>query len=201
MCSSDLASNTGLSARSAAQQFGFQSATSDYRELLADDRVTAVVIATRHDLHARMAIEALDAGKSVFLEKPLALNLEELQAVLAAEARSQGLLMLGFNRRFAPGIQRFRELFGRRTSPLTLEYRVNAGPLPRNHWLNDPAQGGGRVIGEVCHFVDVVGYLAGATLERVYAEPLGGDRGPAAQSAIINLRYSDGSIGDRKSHV
>ncbi|MFN0073162.1 MAG: bi-domain-containing oxidoreductase [Chloroflexota bacterium] len=190
-----VASNTGLSARSAAQQFGFRTATSDYHELLADERVTAVVIATRHDLHARMAVEALDAGKSVFLEKPLALNLEELRSVLAAEARSPGLLMLGFNRRFAPSVQRFREFFGRRASPLTLEYRVNAGPLPRNHWLNDPNQGGGRMIGEVCHFVDLVSYLAGASLERVYAEPLGGERGPSVQSALISLRYSDGSLG------
>jgi polar amino acid transport system substrate-binding protein len=190
-----VASNTGLSAQSAAQRFGFHSATSDYRELLADERVTAVVIATRHNLHARMTIEALDAGKSVFLEKPLALNLEELRAVLAAEARSPGLLMVGFNRRFAPSIQRFREFFGRRSSPLTLEYRVNAGLLPRNHWLNDPTQGGGRIIGEVCHFVDVVTYLAASPLERIYAEPLGGERGPSAQSAVISLRYADGSVG------
>jgi predicted dehydrogenase/threonine dehydrogenase-like Zn-dependent dehydrogenase len=190
-----VASNTGLSASSAAQRFGFEWATSDYRELLVDPRVTAVIIATRHDLHARMTIEALDAGKSVFLEKPLALNLDELRAVLAAEARSPGLLMLGFNRRFAPSVQRFREFFGRRTSPLTLEYRINAGQLPRNHWLNDPSQGGGRIIGEVCHFVDLVTHLAGSSLERVYAEPLGGERGPAVQSAVISLRYADGSIG------
>jgi predicted dehydrogenase/threonine dehydrogenase-like Zn-dependent dehydrogenase len=190
-----VASNTGLSARSAAQQFGFHSATSDYRELMADPSVTAIAIATRHDLHARMTIEALDAGKSVFLEKPLALNLDELRSVLAAESRSSGLLMVGFNRRFAPAIQRFRDFFGRRTSPLTLEYRVNAGSLPRNHWLNDPHQGGGRIIGEVCHFVDLLTYLAGSSLERVYAEPLGVERGPAAQSAVISLRYGDGSIG------
>ena len=154
-----------------------------------------MVIATRHDLHARMTIEALDAGKSVFLEKPLALDLEELRAVLAAEARSPGLLMVGFNRRFAPSIQRFREFFRRRSSPLTLEYRVNAGPLPRNHWLNDPTQGGGRIIGEVCHFVDVVTYLAASSIERIYAEPLGSERGPSAQSAVISLRYADGSVG------
>jgi predicted dehydrogenase len=190
-----VASNTGLSARSAAEQFGFHSATSDYRELLADPQVTAVAIATRHDLHARVTIEALEAGKSVFLEKPLALNLDELRAVLAAESRSPGLLMVGFNRRFSPAVQRFRDFFGRRSSPLTLEYRVNAGPLPRNHWLNDPSQGGGRIIGEVCHFVDLITYLAGSSLERVYAEPLGGERGPSAQSAVISLRYADGSLG------
>src|SRR6266404_5252309 len=161
---------TGLSAKNTAEQFGFSYSTTDYQEILTDRESQIVFIATRHDSHAQLATEALRSGKSVFVEKPLAITGEELREVVVAARESDGLLMVGYNRRFAPIAKEIKKRFDGRAGPMTIVYRVNAGQLPRDHWTHDAAEGGGRIIGEACHFIDFVQYLTGALPARVSAE-------------------------------
>ncbi|MEK6303253.1 MAG: bi-domain-containing oxidoreductase [Acidobacteriota bacterium] len=191
-----VAAATGLSAKNASEQFGFRYATTDYREILKDDESKVVFIATRHDSHARMAAEALNLSKHVFVEKPLATNIDELREVVAAARESEGLLMVGYNRRFAPIAREIKERFSKRSGPMTIVYRVNAGQLPAEHWTHDGTEGGGRIIGEVCHFIDFVQFLTGALPERVTATgvPQAQSAGLVDDSVIISLRMSEGSV-------
>jgi predicted dehydrogenase len=191
-----VAAATGLSAKNAAEQFGFAQPTTDYQEILNDDRSRIVFIATRHDSHARMAAEALKQGKHVFVEKPLATNIEGLREVAAAARESKGLLMVGYNRRFAPIAREIKERFAKRLGPMTIVYRVNAGQLPAAHWAHDETEGGGRIIGEVCHFIDFVQFLTDALPERVTATgvPQSQAAGFLDDSVIISLRMRDGSV-------
>ena len=156
-----------------------------------------MVIGTQHDLHATLTCQALEADRDVFTEKPLALRDEDLEAVLAAAQNSKGRLMVGFNRRFSPLVQRATEVFAGRSAPLSLLYRVNAGRIPREHWAQDPEKGGGRIIGEVCHFVDLMQYLVGAPPISVFAEAVSGNNVAAVNhdSVFITLRFADGSNG------
>jgi predicted dehydrogenase/threonine dehydrogenase-like Zn-dependent dehydrogenase len=187
---------TGLSAKNAAEQFGFSYSTTDYQEILGDDRSEVVFIATRHDSHASLAMEALARGKHVFVEKPLAVNEEGLRQVVAAARESNAVLMVGYNRRFAPIAREIRERFATRAAPMTIAYRVNAGQLPREHWTHDCAEGGGRIIGEACHFMDFVQYLTGALPVRVSAETVPQTRvaGMVDDSTVISMSMSDGSV-------
>ncbi len=186
-----IASGRGVTARHLAQKFRFSKATSDLAEQLSDAQVDAVVLATRHHLHAPQAVAALDDGKHVFVEKPLALDEAGLQSVLASQARSGRLLMVGFNRRFSALARNLQEQFAARTGPLVMNYRVNAGALPADSWIKDPAVGGGRIVGEGCHFIDLMSFVSGALPVRVHAERAGvGDDDVSA-----TLRFSDGSIG------
>jgi predicted dehydrogenase len=155
------------------------------------------VIATRHDSHAGFAKAALEAGKHVFVEKPLATNEEDLRALVAAAEAAERHLMVGFNRRFAPLVQRAREIFAHRSQPLSMIYRVNAGAVPASHWMQDTAEGGGRIVGEVCHFVDLLQYLCGAPPVSVFAACAGGEMGsvPSEDVVTITLRFADGSLG------
>jgi predicted dehydrogenase len=164
---------------------------------LNDPEVSLIVVATRHDLHAELARRALLAGKHVFVEKPLALNEEELEGVLDAALNSAGRLTVGFNRRFSPLARAAREFFANRQSPLSISYRVNAGRIPKSHWLQDPVEGGGRIVGEVCHFVDLMHFLTGSRVTRVYAEPVAGRNQEAVDedSVFVTLRFADGSNG------
>ncbi|MGH9580181.1 MAG: Gfo/Idh/MocA family oxidoreductase, partial [Terriglobales bacterium] len=164
---------TGLSARQAAERFGFRFAATEEQEIFAHARIQAVVIATRHHLHAGQVMAALAAGKHVFCEKPLCLEERELAAIVCASPaldRPAPLLMVGFNRRFAPLALRLKDFFADVREPLVIHYRVNAGPLPPTHWLRDPEQGGGRILGEVCHFVDFLGFMAGALPVKLNAQ-------------------------------
>jgi polar amino acid transport system substrate-binding protein len=140
---------------------------------------------------------ALERGKHVFVEKPLALNDAELDRVLETAARSKGQLLVGFNRRFSPLAARAREFFAGRQSPLSIVYRVNAGRIPREHWTQDATEGGGRIIGEVCHFIDLMQFLTGAAPGSVYAEAVAGDREKLIRedSVLITLQFQDGSNG------
>ncbi|MCU0724516.1 MAG: bi-domain-containing oxidoreductase [Planctomycetes bacterium] len=179
---------TGLSAVSAARLFRFRYATTALEEVLADEGTDAVIVATRHDEHARIAAAALRAGKDVFVEKPAALCREDL-AMLAATVRETGrILMVGFNRRFAPAAREVQRLFRERSGPLQAVYRVDAGDLPADHWTRDPAVGGGRVRGEACHFVDLLCWLVGRPPVRVHAESLAGD------GISATIRFEDGSV-------
>jgi predicted dehydrogenase/threonine dehydrogenase-like Zn-dependent dehydrogenase len=188
-----VATRTGFSAKATAERFGAGLATTDPAEVLGADEVDAVVIATRHDLHATLAIEALHAGKHVFVEKPLALSEPELRAVEEAAAESQGILMVGFNRRFAPlARDLYTALSGH--GPVIVSYRVNAGRLARSHWTHDPIEGGGRIIGEVCHFVDFAAFVAGGAPELTGIVALAGSTEPLEDNVAATLGFPNGSI-------
>ncbi len=189
-----VATASGPSARQTAERFGFAYAASDWRQVVDDPEIDAVVVATRHDLHSTVASAALAAGKGVFLEKPMALSEAGVEAILEACRASGRPFLVGFNRRFAPTVQRLRSFFGERHGPLTMHYRVNAGAVAAGSWVLDPVQGGGRLVGEVCHMVDLLQYLAGARAVRVFAQPLGTPE-PELDDVLVSLRFGDGSIG------
>lgn len=194
---SSIATATGISAHDVGKRFGFAYAVSSADEVLDDTRVNLVVIGTRHDSHAELARKALERNRHVFAEKPLALNDEELDAVLHAAGDSNGKLMVGFNRRFSPLAQRAKEFFAQRETPLSLLYRVNAGRIPKEHWTQNADEGGGRIVGEVCHFIDLMQYLTGAPPVFVFAESVGAKSSKIvdADSVFITLRFADGSNG------
>jgi predicted dehydrogenase len=190
----------GSHAHYSAKKFGFQYAATDEDSLIADAAINAVVVATRHHLHARQVLAALKSGKHVFCEKPLCLNEDELRDIVQvlegqpSDAKSP-LLMVGFNRRFAPLALRLKSFLSEIHEPLALHYRVNAGFIPADHWLNDPEQGGGRVIGEVCHFVDFLSFLVGAAPVDVQTQSLANPGKYSNDNVICSLRFADGSQG------
>ena len=191
-----VASKGGVSAADIGRKFGAAKATTDYKEVLGDDSVDLVCITTRHDLHARMIIEALDAGKHVFVEKPLALNHAELEAVTQAKQRNPAAqVMVGFNRRFAPHALKARELLEGRSEPIAIRILVNAGAIPADSWVQDLKIGGGRIIGEACHFIDLARFLVGSPIATTNAVSFHG-RSPAVDDdkASIQLSFADGSI-------
>jgi predicted dehydrogenase/threonine dehydrogenase-like Zn-dependent dehydrogenase len=200
-------SATGLSARHAGDKFDFRYCTTDENEILNDREINTVVIATRHHLHARQLISALNAGKHVHCEKPLALNEDELREIVQVaswEAKgasvshsgmSTPLLIVGFNRRFAPMARQLKAFLSDVHEPLVMHYRINAGYIPPDHWVHDPAQGGGRIVGEVCHFVDLLTFLACALPARVYARTLPNASQYRDDNVVITLEFSNGSLG------
>lgn len=188
-----IATRTGVSARSTAVRFGASLATTDAKEVITSPAIDAVVIATRHDLHAELVIAALEAGKHVFVEKPLALSEEALTHVERTWSQSDSILMVGFNRRFAPLAAALREALSDR-GPMFLTYRVNAGRLAGSHWTHDPTVGGGRIVGEVCHFVDFASYLCGDIPQVSAVEALGGASEPLEDNVSAILRFRNGSV-------
>jgi len=186
-----VASAMGVSGVHAAKKYAVEEAATDAQALLGDPAINTVVIATRHDSHARFIVDALDAGKHVFVEKPLCIDEQQLNAVQEAQARSSKLLMVGFNRRFAPQVVRIKQLLDTVHEPKALIMTVNAGRIPPEHWTQDAAVGGGRLIGEACHFIDLLRFLAGAAIVRVQALGMGGSE----DRVSFNLEFADGSIG------
>jgi len=204
-----IASAGGLHAQHTAKKFGFTYATSSDDEILHDPHINTVAILTRHDSHSELVVKALQAGKHVFVEKPLAIDEVGLDKVIAAlttlngaktgtdnpSSPVPGLLTVGFNRRFAPLAGPLASHFAHRTDPLFMHYRINAGYIPLNHWTHDPIQGGGRVIGEACHFVDFLAFLAGAAPVSVSAHVLP-DGGKYRQDNLsMTFTFPDGSVG------
>jgi predicted dehydrogenase/threonine dehydrogenase-like Zn-dependent dehydrogenase len=190
-----VANATGISARAAAARVGASIASTDPASVIADDGVDAVVIATRHDSHADYVVQALEHGKHVFVEKPLAIDEQGLEAVERALEGAQGVLMVGFNRRFSPLGRRLAGAVGR-PGPIVATYRVNAGRLPRSHWTHDPTVGGGRVVGEVCHFVDFLSFLCGGPpVEVSAATAVGGGAEIRDDNLTATMRFADGSVG------
>ena len=188
----------GPSAEAAVRTLGFARAASSPDAVISDDDVDAVVIATRHATHAELVNRALETGKHVFCEKPLALDRESLEKVLATASSSSGILAVGFNRRFAPLLREAKRFLDEAGSgPLAAAYRVNAGRVPIDHWVHDLEQGGGRALGEGCHFVDTLAYLAASTIETVYATGYGAPELPiqARDNLLVNLSFADGSVG------
>jgi predicted dehydrogenase/threonine dehydrogenase-like Zn-dependent dehydrogenase len=192
-----IATASGVSARDIGAQYGFHACASRADEVIGDANVNLVVIATRHDTHAALAAAALRAGRHVFVEKPLALSDAELEDVLAAAAQTDAQLFVGFNRRFTPLALKAREFFADVRAPLSIVYRVNAGRIPRGHWIQDPQVGGGRIVGEVCHFVELMQFLTGALPVRVFASSIAARNHEIvdADSVLITIDFADGSHG------
>lgn len=189
-----IASAGGLHAQHAAKKFGFACAASSDDEILNDPHINTVAILTRHNSHAELAVKALRAGKHVLVEKPLAITSEQLDAIVGATHESP-LLTVGFNRRFAPLAQALYSQLTTRNEPLYMHYRVNAGYIPLNHWVHDPDIGGGRIIGEGCHFVDFLTFLAGAAPVSVSVHALP-DNGKYRQDNVsMAFAFPDGSVG------
>ena len=209
VCLRGVATARGMTAKAVAEQFGFDYCAGNTAEILADLEINTVLIATRHDLHAPLVCRALAAGKHVFVEKPLCLNEEELEQIVRQYASDPGasnslpVLTVGFNRRFSPFVQQAKAALTGRTSPLVASYRVNAGFIPKDSWVQDPAEGGGRIVGEVCHFVDTLRYLVGAPVRTVQAACIQTDdvRQTNRDSVAITLTYRDGSLATILYHA
>lgn len=193
---------TGMSATDTAKKYGFAFAATDQGEVLKDESTNLVFVTTRHDMHAAQIKAALEAGKYVFSEKPLCINENQLDAVLAAKdaENANGALsrvMIGFNRRFSPHAKLLKEYFSKRTLPLVMHYRVNAGSIPKDIWLQDSDIGGGRMVGEGCHFIDFMSYVCGAAVVKVQAMCIKTTNGAETpeDSISVNLQFADGSVG------
>ena len=207
---------TGPRSRNAAEKFGFSYCSNSEAELLQDPNIKAVLIATRHNLHASQCLAALRAGKAVFCEKPLCLNEGELAALVCAVSgetafagRERGAparqdardcspkppLMVGFNRRFAPMAAQMKQFLSEIHEPLAIHYRVNAGYIPADHWMNDTEQGGGRILGEVCHFVDFLCFLAGACPIEVQGQTVGNPGQYSMDNVVASLKFANGTLG------
>jgi predicted dehydrogenase/threonine dehydrogenase-like Zn-dependent dehydrogenase len=190
---------TGAHAQHAARKFGFRECTTDEAAVIHNPDVNTIVIATRHHLHAKQVLAAIAAGKNVFCEKPLCLTEAELGAIAAtylgvAQSR-RAQLMVGFNRRLAPMTAQMKAFFSSVSEPLALHYRINAGYLPADHWVNDREQGGGRILGELCHFVDLLMFLADAPIVEVAARPIGSSARYSGDNVLVSLRFANGSEG------
>jgi predicted dehydrogenase/threonine dehydrogenase-like Zn-dependent dehydrogenase len=183
---------SGLTVRAAVENDAFAKGTTDYRELVTDPSVDVVYVATRHDLHYAVARAAVDAGKAVFVEKPMTTTVSDARELVDAVARRGTLLTVGFNRRFSPHAARLVELLRPIAAPKAFVYRVNAGALPPEHWLLDPVEGGGRLLGEGVHFFDMLRFLAGAEPVRVVSLS---PRGRARDEATVAIEFADGSTG------
>ena len=193
-----VASSAGVSGVHAGRKFGFDETTTDSNRLFSDAATNVVVITTQHDSHARFVLQALEAGKHVFVEKPLCLTLDELVEIQSAyetacaQHSPSPVVMVGFNRRFAPQVQKMKQLLNGATGPKAFIMTVNAGAIPADHWTQDPDSGGGRIIGEACHFIDLLRFLAAAPI-------IGWQRmdmdGPTRDTVSIQLSFADGSVG------
>jgi predicted dehydrogenase/threonine dehydrogenase-like Zn-dependent dehydrogenase len=195
-----IATSAGTSGVHVGKKYGFEETTTDSDRLFADAETNVIVIATPHDTHARFSAQALEAGKHVFVEKPLAITNEGLDRVEEAYRSSSGdgrgpLLMVGFNRRFAPQVVKAKELLAAAPVPKAFVMTVNAGAIPREHWTQDPERGGGRIVGEGCHFVDLLRHLAGAPIEGWDVAPLRRGGAPVDDVSSFMLRFADGSHG------
>jgi predicted dehydrogenase/threonine dehydrogenase-like Zn-dependent dehydrogenase len=193
---------TGISAQTIKNKFGFHYATTEEHDIIADPGIEAVVVATRHNLHCRQVIASLEAGKHVFVEKPLCLNREELAAIAQTYAQvcmtgnnSQPVLQVGYNRRFASMARELKNFLQEVREPLLIHYRVNAGYIPAHHWVHAPQEGGGRIIGEVCHFVDFLIFLTGSLPEQVDAAALPNQGRYRDDNVAVTLKFANGSVG------
>jgi predicted dehydrogenase/threonine dehydrogenase-like Zn-dependent dehydrogenase len=191
-----IVSGAGVTAAHLGKKFGFEQAGTDAAAALTDPEINTVLITTRHDSHARLVMDGLSAGKRVFVEKPLALTEDQLDELDDAwRAAEKPFVMVGFNRRFAPQVVTMKRLLAAQSEPCTMVMTVNAGALPGNHWTLDPKTGGGRIIGEGCHFVDLLRHLAGAPIVDGGATLLKVNGAVRPDVASLQLRFADGSIG------
>jgi predicted dehydrogenase/threonine dehydrogenase-like Zn-dependent dehydrogenase len=184
-----------LNAKEVATQYAAQIATTDYREILSDSKIDLVIVCTRHDLHAEYAIQALNAGKAVFVEKPMAINQNELDKLVKVVRRAKIPFMVGFNRRFSPLAIKIKENIQNRTNPMIISYRMNAGYVPIDGWVH---KNGGRIIGEGCHIIDLFNYFTESNIQTVSVDKISPNTGAilSSDNVSINLKYQDGSVGN-----
>ncbi len=191
-----LATTGGSSTGQTLGMEDFAYVTNDYGRVLGDDAIDLVIVSTNHNSHARFVVEALQAGKNVYCEKPLCLTLEELDSIEAAYRASVGELFCGMNRRFAPAISQIREELKTKDIPAVYDYIVNAGEIPSDHWTQDESVGGGRIIGEACHMVDVIQSLDGSDIEDLSLTFANSDGFPCKDNALISMRMGSGAIAN-----
>ncbi len=192
-----VASNAGLSGVHAAKKFGFSSATTDVASIFQNEAIDAVVVSTRHDSHAQLVLDSLASGKHVFVEKPLCLNLSELDEIeelyrQKSDSNASSMVMIGFNRRFAPQVQKIKLLLASVSGPKSVVMTVNAGAIPGDHWTQDKSIGGGRIVGEACHFMDLLRYVIDSefvSYSKVSMDSQSGD------TVSLHFEFADGSIG------
>lgn len=193
-----IASAGGLNATLLAKKYAILQSTSDYRQILSDPTIDLCVITTRHNTHARLTVEALRAGKHVFVEKPLAIYDHELRPIIEAQQESGQMVMVGFNRRFSPYVQKMKVLLAGNEPdriPMNVIITVNAGFIPANSWVHDRTVGGGRILGEACHFVDLIAFLTGSRVMHVCMNAMGHRPTETSDSASLLLYYENGSTG------
>ncbi len=191
-----IASAGGLHAQHSGKKFGFQYAAGDEEQILKDPNINTVAILTRNDSHADLVIKALKAGKHVFVEKPLAVDSNQLTAIIEQQSTTNSqLLTVGYNRRFAPLSKTLHSFLNPRTEALYAHYRVNAGYLPLDHWVHDPVTGGGRIVGEACHFIDLITFLVGAAPVSVSAHALPDGGKYRGDNVSMSFTFPDGSLG------
>jgi predicted dehydrogenase len=191
-----LASTGGPSAAQANKVFDFEYATNDYMELLKDDEIDLIAISTQHNTHAKFIIEALQADKHVYCEKPMCLTLEELDKIKKAYENSKGELFIGLNRRHAPVIKKIKKYLSTDKIPAVYDYIANVGLISSDHWSQDTSTGGGRIIGEAIHFIDLIQYLDGSELKFLEVKFAKNDAYPNNDNAMISLMFTSGAIGN-----
>jgi predicted dehydrogenase/threonine dehydrogenase-like Zn-dependent dehydrogenase len=190
-----LVSNGAPAAARVAKRFGISEVSSDGARLFDDPAIGTIVVATRHDSHADLVVRALESGRNVFVEKPLCLTIEELERIEAAHDETGGLLAVGFNRRLAPMVVRLKQALDAVSAPKAMVMIVNAGAVPADHWIQDDVAGGGRIVGECCHFIDLLRHLAGAPITGIEVARVDEPGGRADDKATLTLAFADGSIG------
>ena len=188
-------SSGGLSSTTLAKKYKIPNSTTDLDAVLSDEEVDGVVITTQHNLHAGMTIQSLRAGKQVFVEKPLALKPEELDEIISSVEETGSTVTVGFNRRFSPHAEKMRALIGERPGPMNVIATMNAGHIPPDVWVHDLESGGGRIVGEACHYVDLITYLTGSKVMEVSMQAMGTDPKENTDNASIHLKYENGSLG------
>jgi len=177
-----------------AEKFGIKKCFSNSDLIFKDKAISAVIIATRHNLHAPYVIESLKNNKHVYVEKPLAMNEEELREIIHIRNMTKGDVLVGFNRRFSPFIDECRKFFPQKNVPMFILYRINAGFVPANNWVQNPEEGGGRIIGEVCHFVDLCQFLCNSNYKSIYAQNIGSDE--LRDNISITIKFDNGSLAN-----
>ena len=193
-----VATSKGITSKNVAEKFGFDNASSDAAAIIDDKSINTVFIATPHDSHARYTLAGLTAEKNVFVEKPLAMKEEELYEIKSFYESKGGNLMVGFNRRFSPVAAELKNYFKNTGEPLTMNYRINAGVIPKEHWTQNEETGGGRIIGEVCHFIDLMQFFTDSLPDTVYAQCINttNDKIKNDDSICITIKFKDGSVGN-----
>jgi polar amino acid transport system substrate-binding protein len=190
-------SGSGVSAATSAERFGFRKVVSAASDILNGPEIAAVFIANRHDQHAALTVDSLLKGKPTFVEKPLCLTRDELENIMQAHHASGTPLMIGFNRRFAPFIEKIKAVLDKKRYPVSMHYRVNAGFIPSGTWIQDAESGGGRIIGEVCHFVDLLSFIASTRPVKIGAEALSipDEKYRSDDNLQVIIKFEDGSVG------
>lgn len=191
-----LATTGGVGGAQANDGTPFAYTTNDYRELLSDPEIDLVAVSTQHNSHAKFVIEALEAGKSVYCEKPLCLTLDELEKIRTAYERSEGELFCGLNRRHAPLVQQLKKDLKTDQVPAVYDFIANAGFIPKDHWVHDENAGGGRILGEACHYVDLIQYLDGSELVDLRVTAAGNTAYPMNDNVLITLKFASGAVGN-----